>query len=340
MTFSQIVVAKDDLGHATSEYLAVDHMLRMRLLPTIATFTTLMHRFYRDAKIAEALKLKGVMELCGLKLDVVAYNVLTMGMCANRDSAAAFELYEEMIHRDLCPNITTYVVLVDAISTEIVPLAWCFYPTTTEWTITTVTPWQDLQVQNDLLQSDPHFQDVVLHIIYVIRTTMYRCSGNLVILKHWLLNTTSYWEPGLALKNIGKSTGYLTIEESRSILLVACELLKQQYHSWRIEYLILEMKLSQGFLQEKLCKANTWQRAQHTPDVNSRKVDDVQDYKFRNNLRITGSLFFICDVLDDGDSGPIFKVQTVYPPPHQRPQLRAEDICCTGFQDLVHEVAQ
>ena len=36
---------------------------------------------------------------------------------------------------------------------------------------------QDLQVQNDLLQSDPHFQDVVLHIIYVIRTTMYRCSG-------------------------------------------------------------------------------------------------------------------------------------------------------------------
>ena len=118
MTFSQIVVAKDDLGHATSEYVAVDHMLRMRLLPTIATFTTLMHRFYRDAKIAEALKLKGVMELCGLKLDVVAYNVLTMGMCANRDSVAAFELYEEMRHRDLCPNITTYVVLVDAISTE------------------------------------------------------------------------------------------------------------------------------------------------------------------------------------------------------------------------------
>ena len=23
---------------------------------------------------------------------------------------------------------------------------------------------------------------------------------SLVILKHWLLNTTSYWEPGLALK--------------------------------------------------------------------------------------------------------------------------------------------
>lgn len=36
---------------------------------------------------------------------------------------------------------------------------------------------QDLQVQNDLLQSDPHFQDAVLHMIYVIRTTMYSCSG-------------------------------------------------------------------------------------------------------------------------------------------------------------------
>ncbi|KAL6316764.1 hypothetical protein AAG906_020448 [Vitis piasezkii] len=234
-------------GKTEDAMLVLDHMLRMRLLPTIATFTTLMHRFCRDAKIAEALKLKGVMELC-----------------------AAFELYEEMRHRDLCPNITTYAVLVDAISAEnnLIQgeklltdlqerglISWggstqhldkeltvamgklnyirCFHPTTTEWTITTVTPWcsimqvrpgssgkgmggirhpdghlhstlipdlcdidflqwvdlsndfnscfgnhmmlrQDLQVQNDLLQSDPHFQDAVLHMIYVIRTTMFR----------------------------------------------------------------------------------------------------------------------------------------------------------------------
>ena len=41
----------------------------------------------------------------------------------------------------------------------------------------------------------------------------------------------------------GKPTGYSTIVESRSASLVACELLKRQYHGWRIEFLILEMKL-------------------------------------------------------------------------------------------------
>ena len=49
--------------------LVMDHMLVMvRELPTIATFTTPMHKFCRDTEIAEAIKLKGVMELCDLKL--------------------------------------------------------------------------------------------------------------------------------------------------------------------------------------------------------------------------------------------------------------------------------
>ena len=95
-------------GRTEDAMLVMDHMLVMvRELPTIATFTTPMHRFCRDTEIAEAIKLKGVMELCGLKLDVVDYNVLIMGMCANGDSAAAFELYEEMKHKDLCPYINT-----------------------------------------------------------------------------------------------------------------------------------------------------------------------------------------------------------------------------------------
>ncbi|RVW88925.1 Pentatricopeptide repeat-containing protein [Vitis vinifera] len=130
----------------------------MRLLPTIATFTTLMHRFYRDAKIAEALKLKGVMELCGLKLDVVAYNVLTMdGEKLLTDLQKRGDISWGGSTQHLDKELTVAMGKLNYISCA---LGLVLLSTTTEWTITTVTPWQDLQVQNDLLQSDPHFQDV------------------------------------------------------------------------------------------------------------------------------------------------------------------------------------
>ena len=90
----------------------------------------------------------------------------------------------------------------------------------------------------------------------------------------------------------------------------------------------------------KISVFSLWGRLTHDLHVINSSLIWPAGYKSSWHEKITGSLFFICDVLDDGDSGPIFKVQTVYPPPHQRPQLRAEDICCTGFQDLVHEVAQ
>ncbi|RVW88926.1 Phosphatidylinositol 4-kinase alpha 1 [Vitis vinifera] len=135
--------------------------------------------------------------------------------------------------------------------------------------------------------------------------------------------------------------------------------------------------LAKVFFRKSFGKANTWQRAQHTPDVVSLPFEirigtgkndswisiratnvpaviaaaavasganfkltnafnlEFLGYKSSWHEKITGSLFFICDVLDDGDSGQFSRFKQVYPPPHQRPQLRAEDICCTGFQDLV-----
>ncbi|KAK3021559.1 hypothetical protein RJ639_046507 [Escallonia herrerae] len=104
------------LGKTEEAMLVLDCMLRVQLIPTIATFTTLMHICCKQHKLVEALKLKGIMELHGVKLDVVAYNVIIAGLCANGDISHAFELYEEMKRRDLCPNTTTFTVLIDAIS--------------------------------------------------------------------------------------------------------------------------------------------------------------------------------------------------------------------------------
>ena len=58
------------------------------------------------------------MELYGVKLDVIAYTVLITGLCTNGDIAHAFKPYEEMKQRRLCPNTTTYAVLIDAVCRE------------------------------------------------------------------------------------------------------------------------------------------------------------------------------------------------------------------------------
>ncbi|KAE8680276.1 Detected protein of unknown function [Hibiscus syriacus] len=105
-------------GKVEESTLVLDRMLREQLVPTVATFTTLMYRFCKESNVAEALKLRSKMELCGLKLDVIAYNVIISGLCAEGDIAAAFELYREMKQNGLWPNATTFTVLVDALLTE------------------------------------------------------------------------------------------------------------------------------------------------------------------------------------------------------------------------------
>ena len=62
---------------------------------------------------------------------------------------------------------------------------------------------------------------------------------------------------------------WVTFYSSQWSYLVAtiCSLYQKVVREWIINSLSYIPWTSQGFLQEKLCKANTWQRAQHTPDV-------------------------------------------------------------------------
>lgn len=93
-------------------------MLRMQKIPTTSTFTTLMHVFCKKGNFKEAQNLKSLMEHYHVKLDTIAYNVLISGYCANGDFITALDFYEEMKQKGLWPNMTTYRVLVSAISTE------------------------------------------------------------------------------------------------------------------------------------------------------------------------------------------------------------------------------
>ncbi|CAK9149483.1 unnamed protein product [Ilex paraguariensis] len=98
-------------GKMEEAMLILDCVLRVQLVPTIATFTTLMRKFCKEFNLTEAVKLKSIMEFHGVNLDVVACNVLITGLFASGDIVQAFDLYEEIKQRDLCPNTTTLKML-------------------------------------------------------------------------------------------------------------------------------------------------------------------------------------------------------------------------------------
>ncbi|PHU19326.1 hypothetical protein BC332_10477 [Capsicum chinense] len=101
-------------GKMEEAMLVLECMLRVHLLPTVATFTTVMHGLCKSCKLCEALKLKTTMELHGAKPDVIAYNVLITGLCAGGNIDDAYHLYEELKERGMCPTITTFTVLLNA----------------------------------------------------------------------------------------------------------------------------------------------------------------------------------------------------------------------------------
>jgi pentatricopeptide repeat protein len=74
-----------------------------------------MHGLCKEGKIVDALDLKRSMELYGLKIDVVTYNVLITGLCKNQCVSDALDLYEEMKSKQLQPNLTTYTTIAGAI---------------------------------------------------------------------------------------------------------------------------------------------------------------------------------------------------------------------------------
>lgn len=105
-------------GRIDDAKLVFDSILHKQMIPSIGTFTTLMHGLCKEGRLAEALKLRKIMEQCGLKPDVILYNVLISGLCCKGDTDAAFELFEEMKQRGLWANITTFEVLIKAVLRE------------------------------------------------------------------------------------------------------------------------------------------------------------------------------------------------------------------------------
>lgn len=105
-------------GKTEEGVLFLNCMLKGLLVPTVSTFTTLLHQLCKDSKLSEALNVKYLMELHGANPDVVAYNVIITGLCKIHDTSHAFKLYEEMRQRGIYPNITTFAVLVPAIYSE------------------------------------------------------------------------------------------------------------------------------------------------------------------------------------------------------------------------------
>ncbi|CAK9180617.1 unnamed protein product [Ilex paraguariensis] len=91
-------------GKMEEAMLILDCMLRVQLVPTITTFTTLMHKFCKEFNPIEAT--------------LLLTNVLITGLCASGGIVQAFDLYEEIKQRDLCPNTTTFTVLTDALLTK------------------------------------------------------------------------------------------------------------------------------------------------------------------------------------------------------------------------------
>ncbi|EYU39594.1 hypothetical protein MIMGU_mgv1a0011332mg, partial [Erythranthe guttata] len=105
-------------GKTEEGVLVINRMLRGGIVPTVPTFTTVIHVLCKESKFSEALDCKKLMENHGCKPDVVTYNVLLTGLCRSGDIARAFALYEEMKLRSVCPNITTFYVLVSAVLSE------------------------------------------------------------------------------------------------------------------------------------------------------------------------------------------------------------------------------
>ncbi|GFQ03443.1 pentatricopeptide repeat-containing protein at5g55840 [Phtheirospermum japonicum] len=93
-------------------------MLRRNIVPTVPTFTDVIHVLCKEGKLSEALGIKVLMEKHGARPDVVTYNVIITALCREGDVARAFEFYEELEKRNVCANTTTFSILGSVICNE------------------------------------------------------------------------------------------------------------------------------------------------------------------------------------------------------------------------------
>eukprot|EP00397_Hematodinium_sp_SG-2012_P002406 GEMP01002412.1.p1 GENE.GEMP01002412.1~~GEMP01002412.1.p1 ORF type:complete len:1423 (+),score=398.71 GEMP01002412.1:401-4669(+) len=71
-------------------------------------FATLLKGFAIDRRSDDALKLLGTMKACGVECNEVAYNTVIDACCRSSNMAKTEELLNEMIGRDLVPDIITF----------------------------------------------------------------------------------------------------------------------------------------------------------------------------------------------------------------------------------------
>lgn len=105
-------------GKTENGMLFLKGMLMSKRVPTIPTFTTAIHALCKESKLSEAMDLKLLMEKSGARPDAVTYNVLLTSFYRSGEFGRVFTLYEEMKRRNVCPDATSFSILIDAVSAE------------------------------------------------------------------------------------------------------------------------------------------------------------------------------------------------------------------------------
>lgn len=89
--------------------------MRIRFIPTLKHFTSLLYGWCREGKLVEAKFVLVQIKEAGFEPDVVVYNNLLSGYAAARKMADAFDLMKEMSKKGCEPNATSYTILIQAL---------------------------------------------------------------------------------------------------------------------------------------------------------------------------------------------------------------------------------
>lgn len=91
--------------------------MRMRFLPTLKHFTSLLYGWCREGKLMEAKFVLVQMRESGFEPDIVVYNNLLNGYAVAGKMADAYDLLKEMRRKGCNPNAASYTVLIQALCT-------------------------------------------------------------------------------------------------------------------------------------------------------------------------------------------------------------------------------
>ncbi|XP_057531008.1 putative pentatricopeptide repeat-containing protein At5g65820 [Amaranthus tricolor] len=91
--------------------------MRMRFMPTIKHFTSLLYGWCREGKLLEAKHILVQMRESGFEPDIVVYNNLLNGYAVAGKVADAYDLLKEMRRKGCEPNAASYTVLIQALCT-------------------------------------------------------------------------------------------------------------------------------------------------------------------------------------------------------------------------------